>query len=267
MSEPDADAYDFRIEGISINLISLPHAVTSIIEAAKRDEAFSAFTLNLDHCVKLRSDSQFLNAYRRARFVSADGFPIVLLARLAGMRLRRTTGADLAEPLCVEAARHNLPIMLFGPNMRTLHRAQAQLRRRIRGLRIVDAFAPGPNFDPNSLEGDVAIERVRQSGARLCLVAVGAPRQEIFAMRCLERVPGTGFVCVGAALDFIAGTQKRAPLALQRLNLEWLWRMSSDPRRLVARYLRCAALVPRLAADVLLRAVSSRRESGHERQT
>jgi len=258
MSEPNAHRCEFCVEGISINLRSPRQAIAAIIGAARQTRGFCAFTLNLDHCAKLRSHRAFQSAYQRAQFVTADGFPIVMLGRLAGVRLRRTTGADLAAPLCAEAARHNLPIALFGPNIRTLHRAQARLHRRIRGLQIVDAFAPGPNFDPNSSEADLAIERIKQSGARLCFIAVGAPRQEIFAARCLDRCPGIGLVCVGAAFDFIAGTQKRAPRVIQNVGLEWLWRLSSDPQRLAARYMRAAAMLPRLVADVIPQAISTR---------
>jgi len=258
MSEPSARRHAFRVEGISVNTLSLPHAVAAIGAAAREPHSFCAFTLNLDHCTKLRSDRSFRTAYRRARFVTADGFPIVLLGRLAGVPVRRTTGADLAEPLCAVAASNGLGVVLFGPNARTLRFAQTKLNERVRGLEIVDAFAPGPNFDPESQEADLAIERIRQSGARLCLVALGAPRQELFAARCVDMIPGMGFVCVGAALDFIAGTETRAPPFFQNNGLEWLWRFSSNPRRLGLRYLRCAAAVPRLVADVIPQAVTSR---------
>lgn len=259
MSEASAQRHAFRVEGIAVNISSLPHAVAAIGAAARQAHSFCAFTLNLDHCTKLHADKRFRTAYRRARFVTADGFPIVMLGRLAGARVSRTTGADLAEPLCVEAARSRLPIVLFGPNAGTLRRAQAMLRERIRGLDIVDAFAPGPDFDPESLEADLAIERIRQSGARLCLVALGAPRQEIFSARCVDMIPGIGMVCIGAALDFIAGTETRAPPFFRNSGLEWVWRLSSNPRRLGLRYLRCAAAVPRLVADVIPQAVTARR--------
>ncbi len=259
MSEANARRHAFRVEGITINISSLPHAIAEMGAAAQRAHGFCAFTLNLDHCTKLRSNRRFWSAYRRAHFVTADGFPIVMLGRLAGARVSRTTGADLAEPICVEAARQKLPVILFGPNTGTLRRAQARLRKRIRGLEIADAFAPGPTFDPESLEADVAIERIRQSGARICLVALGAPRQEIFAARCVDMIPGMGLICVGAALDFIAGTERRAPPFFRNYGLEWLWRLSSHPQRLGLRYLRCAASVPRLVADVIPQAVAARR--------
>lgn len=258
MSETIAQRREFRVDGIPINLHSLPEAVSTVVATAKAGQAFCVFTLNLDHCAKLRADPKFRHAYQRARFVSADGFPIVLLGRLNGVRVRRTTGADLLEPLCAEASRHRLPVFLLGPNQRVLRRAEAHLSMRIDALEIAGSYAPGPNFDPQSIDADVAIERIRQSGARICFLAIGAPRQEIFAARCLERLPGVGLVCVGAAIDFIAGTQARAPQFFRSYGLEWVWRLSSNPRRLGLRYLRCAGTVPRLVVEAIPQAISAR---------
>lgn len=252
-------AREFCVEGVSINVHSMSQAISTIVTSARRGFGFCVFTLNLDHCNKLRADPQFRGAYRRAAYVTADGFPIVLLGRLNGVPVRRTTGADLLEPLCVEASRHRLPVFMLGPNHRVIHNAIDVLRQRMDGLDIVGAYAPGANFDPASLDADLAIERIRQSGACICFLAIGAPRQEIFAARCLERAPGVAFVCVGAALDFIAGTQSRAPRFLQSLGLEWLWRLLRSPRRLGMRYLRCAAAVPRLFATAIPQAITARR--------
>ena len=80
------------------------------------------------------------------------------------------------------------------------------------------------------------------SGADLCFVALGAPKQELFADHGKRLLPNVSFVCIGAGLDFIAGTQVRAPHWMQRWNLEWLWRAASNPRRLLYRYLLCMVL-------------------------
>jgi exopolysaccharide biosynthesis WecB/TagA/CpsF family protein len=258
-SAPDR-ARDFHVEGIPINVHSMPQAISTVVTAVKHGHGFCVFTLNLDHCNKLRADPRFRAAYRRAAYVTADGFPIVLLGRFMGIRVQRTTGADMLEPLCAEASRHRLPVFLLGPNRRTIHGAVDVLRRRLGGLDIAGTYAPGANFDPVSRDADMAIERIRESRARICFLAIGAPRQEIFAARCLEQAPGVAFVCVGAALDFIVGSQKRAPHLFQRLGLEWLWRLSSNPRRLGVRYLRCASVIPRLFAAAVPQAITARRE-------
>jgi exopolysaccharide biosynthesis WecB/TagA/CpsF family protein len=232
-------------------------AVSSIVAAAQRDESFHVCTLNLDHVRHLNANDDFRESYRRARFVTADGFPIVVLGRLAKARIRRTTGADLVEPVCDAASRHGLPVFLLGSNPDTLKETTRRLCERYRGLEIAGQHSPGPGFDPFSSEADEAIERLRASGAPLCCLALGSPKQEIFADRCLDKV-GSGLLCVGAALDFIAGTQVRAPRLAQRIWLEWLWRMSRNPRRFAPRYARCVAALPWLLANTVPQIIDAR---------
>jgi len=111
---------NLTVNGVTINVPSITNAVASIVSAAQRGENFSVCTLNLDHVVKLQQRPDFRAAYHRAKFVTADGFPIVILSRLLGTRIERTTGADLVEPLCREAGKNRLPIFLLGSDDHTL---------------------------------------------------------------------------------------------------------------------------------------------------
>jgi exopolysaccharide biosynthesis WecB/TagA/CpsF family protein len=249
---------NLTVNGVTINVPSITNAVASIVSAAQRGENFSVCTLNLDHVVKLQQRSDFRAAYHRARFVTADGFPIVMLSRLLGTRIERTTGADLVEPLCREAGKKNLPIFLLGSDDHTLATTAQRLAKRFKGLTVAGYYAPGSNFDPGSREADIAIGNIRASGAKLCFIALGAPRQELFAARCLDELDGTGMLCIGAALDFIAGTQERAPSVAQKYGMEWAWRILREPRRLGPRYARCAAVVPGLVARTLPQIVNAR---------
>ena len=233
----------FRVEGVGINLPTMDEAVEQIARACKDRQSFTVFTMNLDHCVKLRKDDGFRGAYQRTRFVTADGFPIVALGRLLGHRLRRTTGADMVDPLCAKAAEHGIPVFMMGTSDSVLRRASAILGRRHPGLAVRGTHAPSDDFDPHSSEAADVIARIRMSGARLCFVALGAPKQELFADRAAKELDGVGFACIGGALDFIAGHQARAPVVLQKAGAEWLWRLATNPRRLATRYGRCAALL------------------------
>jgi N-acetylglucosaminyldiphosphoundecaprenol N-acetyl-beta-D-mannosaminyltransferase len=249
---------NLTVDGVTINVVSLPEAVSSIVSAAEHGDNFSVCTLNLDHVVQLQQRPDFRAAYRRARFVTADGFPIVVLSRLMGTRIRRTTGADLVEPVCREAQKKRLPIFMMGSDDRTLSITAERLSEQFRGLQVAGYYAPAANFDPYSSEADFAIDSIRASGARLCFLALGAPRQELFAARCLDKLNGTGLLCIGAALDFIAGTQTRAPSITQKAGLEWAWRMLREPRRLGPRYARCMAVVPRLVARTIPQIINAR---------
>jgi exopolysaccharide biosynthesis WecB/TagA/CpsF family protein len=237
------------VDGWPVNVATEAEAVEKITSAAARGESFAVFTLNLDHLVKLRSSAIFRNAYMHARFVTADGEPVARLARRQHSLIQRTTGADLVVPLARAAAEMKLPVYLFGTSPQVIAESATDLAERCNGqLDIVGSGAPPMGFDPEGPDADAALDRIAASGARLCFVALGAPKQEIFAARAVARGVKTGFVCIGAALDFIAGEQSRAPAIMQRNGLEWLWRLASSPRRLGWRYMSCALLL----ADIMI---------------
>lgn len=237
-----------RVDGWGINLATPADAIAAAIGAAERAEPAALFTLNLDHLVKLRTNRAFARAYARARYVTADGAPIVHLARAQAPAIERTTGADLVMPLAVAAAERGLSVYLYGSSPQVLGEAGRRLAANTGDrLSIAGSEAPSMGFDPLSREADAAIDRIARSGARICIVALGAPKQEILAARAVERGAPVVFVCAGAALDFLAGAQVRAPGFMQRNGLEWLWRLATDPRRLATRYAQCALLFARLA--------------------
>lgn len=240
------------IDGQRINVGSLAEAVERSADLLRRGTGFTLFTLNLDHLVKRRHDPTLRSAYERATLVTVDGAPIVALARRRGMRIQRAPGADLLLPICRLAEAENVPVFLFGGESAALARGVEALRRKFPGLDIRGTLAPSQPFDPFSPEADAAGAEIARSGARLCFVLLGAPRQELFSDRMHVRHPGIGFLCFGAALDFIAGSQTRAPRFMRYLGCEWLWRLAGDPRRLGARYLRCAMLLARLFTRELL---------------
>ena len=249
MSSPFARATIALVDQQPINVSTMPDLVQRVVELGKRGVGFTLFTLNLDHLVKRRRDSRFKAAYDRATLVSADGWPIAAIAKRQGVAVERVTGADLILPLCQAAAENGLPIYFFGSTDASLASAASELRRRFPRLDLRGMASPPMGFDPTSPAAAVMAGEIAASGARLCFVALGAPKQEFFADAMAQRFPGIGFLCVGAALDFISGRQRRAPALVQKLNAEWLWRLAGDPRRMVVRYGSCALVF----ADLLFR--------------
>jgi exopolysaccharide biosynthesis WecB/TagA/CpsF family protein len=113
----------------------------------------------------------------------------------------------------------------------------AALRARL-GLRHLRHHDPPMGFDadPDALEASLSF--LETAGARVAFLCVGSPRQEVVARALLRRGRATGTaLCVGAALRFLAGEERRAPRAVQRAGMEWAWRLAQDPRRLARRYL------------------------------
>lgn len=238
------DSAGIHIEGTAINLHNQQQSLDAIATEIRKGRSFAFHTLNLDHCVKLRRSKPFRDSYSSARFVTADGAPVALLARILGSTtIRRVTGADLVEPLCDMSAREGFRVFLFGTTQPVLDVAAAELRARHPGLQIVGMLSPSRAFTPDSPEAEEALAAIRASGADLCLVALGAPKQELFAARATTEVEGCGFVCIGAALDFIAGAQVRAPEIFRRAGVEWAWRLATNPVRMGRRYFDCASLL------------------------
>lgn len=231
-----------EIDGQSVNISDLSHAVRAVIERSYHQTSFLVCTLNLDHLVKLRRDSELREAYQRAELVTADGFPIVTLARIKGRQLQRAAGSDLIEPLCAAAARHRLPVFFLGSTFSVLSASARRLAASYPGLQVAGVYAPSEDFAVWSSEADEALALIRQCVGGLCFVALGAPLQEAFSLRAIDETSGVAFLPIGAGLDFLAGTQVRCPKFLQKLNLEWAWRLTNDPRRLWLRYYRCGIL-------------------------
>lgn len=236
------------IDGWGLTAATPDETIRTIIARARNAESFTVNTLNLDHLVKLRRDEGFRAAYRQATIITADGAPIVWLARRQGARIERTTGADLVVPLMLEAARHRLPVYLFGTSEDVLKKCITVLQNMTGGtLNVCGAASPPLGFDASGPAADAAIAAMRKAGARIVLVALGAPKQEIFAARTLAAELGAGVICIGAALDFIVGAQTRAPKVFQNLGIEWIWRLATNPRRLGVRYAQCAVVMADLA--------------------
>jgi exopolysaccharide biosynthesis WecB/TagA/CpsF family protein len=217
----------------------------------RQGQRFSVATMNLDHAVKLRQDASFRQAYAAQTHVTADGRPVVWLMRLAGRPVDLVTGSDLVAPLIALCAEEGVRVAMLGATETALNRAAERLRAEHPRLQITDLLSPPMGFDPEGDAADALIERLSRSRAQVCFLALGAPKQEKFAARALGTLPDMGFVSVGAGIDFVAGTQTRAPRLVRALALEWLWRLSSDPKRMFSRYARCAAILPALVGAAL----------------
>ncbi len=253
-----------KVCGIAITSPNLSSAIQETLRLAKSETPSAVFTLNLDHAVKLRRDARFRAAYQNADVVTADGWPIAWIARRQDTSIQRTTGADLFLPLIDAAAEQHVPVFLFGTSPGVMARVGDELSMRTEGtLDIAGTLSPSQAFDPEGPEADAAIDKIRSTGAQLCFVALGAPKQEVFANYARRKGLACCMVCVGAALDFIAGEQVRAPEIMRNHGLEWAWRLMSNPRRLGKRYAKSAAMFAYLLATEPLSARTARPRAQH----
>jgi len=237
--------FTFADQTITVNVptpVALDHELRRRFAAG---QGFALATINLDHLVKLAASATFRQAYAGQDLIVADGRPIVALSRLAGRPVDLIPGSDLVLPLCALAAELGVRVALVGSTPTALADAAQALSAQVPGLEIVLTIAPSGTFDPASVEAGDILRRLAASGAGLCFLALGAPKQEMLALRGRAEAPSVGFAAIGAGLDFLGGHQIRAPKWMRRIGMEWLWRALSSPVRLVPRYARCFAILPR----------------------
>jgi len=192
------------------------------------------------HTVMATGDDAALRAaVLGADFTVPDGQPLVWALRLLGHGIDdRVYGPDLMDQACARAARTGLRFYLYGGrNQGALAQLARVLRLRHPGLRIVGGYVP-PFRDLTDAEEEAVAGDIRRSGADVVWVGIGVPKQEKWMARMRHRLDAPVLVGVGAAFDFHAGLIPQAPALMQRVGLEWLFRLAHEPRRLWRRYLR-----------------------------
>jgi N-acetylglucosaminyldiphosphoundecaprenol N-acetyl-beta-D-mannosaminyltransferase len=184
------------------------------------------------------SDPELLAKVKRFDAVLPDGQPVRwALNHLHGVGLReRVYGPELTLRLCARAADDAIPIYLYGSMPDVIELLQQKLLEKFPSLRIAGAESP-PFRALTPEEDEAVVRRINESGAGILFVGLGCPKQDHFAADHADRILPVQ-VCVGAAFDFHAGTKPMAPAWMQRNGLEWLYRLSREPRRLWRRYMQ-----------------------------
>lgn len=242
----------FRIgeQFVRVNVPTRAGLKDEIIRRLKEREGFALATINLDHLVKMSASPRFLRTYQAQDFVVADGRPIVWLSKIARRPVSLMPGSDMVHPLCRWAAEANAPVALVGSTQSALEDAERALQEKIPGINIAWIHAPGI-LDPESDDAKWILQTLQQKGVGLCFLAFGAPKQERLAQLGREIAPNVGFASVGAGLDFLGGHQRRAPVWVRNMAMEWLWRALSSPMRLGPRYLQCIRILPSQLLDAV----------------
>ncbi len=226
-----------NVLGVLVDATDYASATERIIAAAREGRPYAVTALAVHGVmtgVQDRAHEARLNSFD---LVTPDGQPVRwALNLLHGAALAdRVYGPTLTLKVVERAAAEGLPIYLYGSTQPTLDRLVPALREMFPALKIAGVEAS--KFRGAQPGEEVAIaERIKASGARLVLVGLGCPRQEVFtyAMRPLLDMP---LLAVGAAFDYHAGLLKNPPAWMQKYALEWLWRLGLEPKRLWKRYL------------------------------
>ncbi len=242
--------------GMKIDAVDMKTAVQRVMQwcAEPRDEPCRyVVTPNVDHAVMFQTDDRLRRSYEGAAMVLADGAPVVLASRLLRKSLpERVAGSDLVPALFEavsserESASGPLRVFLLGAGPGVAERAAEVIHRRWSSVEVVGTLSPPMGFEHDEDENQRILDAVAACQPDLVLIGLGAPKQELWIGRYADRLEAKAALCIGATIDFLAGEKSRAPRLMQKLGLEWVHRMATEPTRLAKRYARDAWIFPRL---------------------
>lgn len=189
--------------------------------------------VNADKLLQMRDDAEMDACVRRCEVVNADGASMVMAANKLGVSLPgRVAGIDLMWELCALAEREGHRVYLLGAKAEVVEKTAAVLAGRYPGITIC-GYRDGYFGDD---EFDAVVAQVEETRPDIVFVGITSPKKERLIERFRELGARGAFVGVGGSFDVVSGNIPRAPMWMQRANLEWLFRMVQEPRRLVKRY-------------------------------
>jgi len=238
------------ILGVPVDCVNMQDALYVIEAMIAGDKPSSVIAVNPEKVIKAQQDPELLAQLHAAGLLIPDGIGVVIAARLLhSARLERVPGSELMPAICAKAAEKGYRIFLFGADPEVNRKTRDIIAQRYPGILIVG------NRDGYATEDGMQalIDEINASDAEILFIALGSPKQEIWMERYLNRTNVKVCQGVGGTFDVIAGKVRRAPLAFRRLHLEWLYRLLSNPRRM----LRQTAL-PKFMLAVLKQKLTSR---------
>jgi N-acetylglucosaminyldiphosphoundecaprenol N-acetyl-beta-D-mannosaminyltransferase len=240
-----------RILGMRVDATSYAHASHEILRWARQGESRYVCVATVNNVIEAYDDPGYQAVIEAADLVTPDGMPLVWGLRLLGVAgATRVYGPDLTPVVCQLATEQGVPVGFYGGAEDVLGTLTARLERRFPELQVV--YRSSPPFRPLTPEEErQTVEGLHRSGARILFVGLGAPKQERWMAGHRGQVDAV-MLGVGAAFDFLAGRKRQAPRLVQRLGLEWLFRLAHEPRRLWRRYLyRNPRFIALFAAQLL----------------
>ena len=233
---PDIELNTEKVLGVEFAASTVQEAVRLTAERIKDFSGGYICFSNVHTTVMACDDEEYRNILNDSVLTWPDGAPVARLLRKQGLKAERVAGPDFMDAmfeLCEKDC--GLSHFFYGSREDTLFKLKERLTEKYPGIKIAGMYSP-PFRELTAQEDREITDMIRSCGAELIWVGLGAPKQERWMAAHNGLFDGV-MLGVGAGFDFHAGTVKRAPKAWQRLGLEWLYRLFSDPKRLFGRYL------------------------------
>lgn len=218
-----------EILGVPIDVVTMKEALSRTMIFLKNTEQYHITTPNNEMILEAQDNKTFLSVLQRSALSIPDSTGVLWAAKRMGSVLpERVTGVDFTEQLC-RTLSQDQPVFFLG-GMHGAGRKTAEVLQSYNPNLIVAGTYEG---SPNAQDAEDILTRIRDSGAVLLFVAFGAPAQELWIDQYLHDLPLVKVaIGIGGTFDFLSGRMKRAPYCVQKLGLEWLWRLIQQPSRL-----------------------------------
>jgi N-acetylglucosaminyldiphosphoundecaprenol N-acetyl-beta-D-mannosaminyltransferase len=216
-----------KVLGYPVDVVDETQALAVIEDAWNRSRGMHVVTLNAEMVVAAQQDAELDRIIRHAHLIVPDGAGVVWAVKLAGQDIGRLPGIELAGGTLARAAVNGIRVALLGGKPETMELLLDALPQRYPGINIVVSQHGYFSID----EQDDIIDKIADAEPQLLLVALGVPKQEYFIDKLSHTLPRTVKIGVGGSFDVWTGQVKRAPELMQKLNLEWLYRLCKEPWR------------------------------------
>jgi len=226
-----------KVLRMNTDITSLDKVMSGVLQLREMGQGGYVCLSNVHMCMEVFDDPRFEEVVNGADFVLPDGLPIAWAQRLLGMPdSSQVRGQDLMNSVCAASAQKGLRIGLYGgANIDVLNKVVAVLERQFPGINISYTYCPP--FRPLSDEEDAqVVADINKAQVDMLFVGIGCPKQERWMAAHKGQINSVMYG-VGAAFDFISGSKRHAPRWMQKVGLEWFFRLCSEPSRLWKRYL------------------------------
>lgn len=227
-----------RLMNTEIDNLTMDETLDAIDSLIKEDNCSYVVTPNVDHIVQLEKDEELKRVYENASLILTDGKPLIWISNWYKTPIKeKISGSDLFPRVCELAAKKGYTMYLLGAAEGVADKAAKNLMDKYKGLNIVGTYSPPFGFEKDKVELKKIERQIQEVHPDILIVGLGCPKQEKYMYHHCKELGVPISFGLGASIDFEAGNIKRAPRWMSEHGLEWLYRITQDPKRLANRYL------------------------------
>ena len=227
-----------RLMNTEIDNLTMDETLDAIDSLIKEDNCSYVVTPNVDHIVQLEKDEELKRVYENASLILTDGKPLIWISNWYKTPIKeKISGSDLFPRVCELAAKKGYTMYLLGAAEGVADKAAKNLMDKYKGLNIVGTYSPPIGFEKDKVELKKIERQIQEVHPDILIVGLGCPKQEKYMYHHCKELDVPISFGLGASIDFEAGNIKRAPRWMSEHGLEWLYRITQDPKRLAKRYL------------------------------